>query len=156
MSVDLSQPGRKGPDGNPSVSPDGKRVAYTGNDHSRDTWADSKLYVMNIDGSSPRLVSGDWDRAPSSLKWAADGSGVYFTAQNEGSQNLYYLSLGAVPGKVTPVTKGVHMLNVSDISSKGLAVGTVTSFKKPGDIAFDVKNKIGRKQAAEEAVITER
>ncbi len=24
---------RKGPDGNPSVSPDGKRIAYTGNDH---------------------------------------------------------------------------------------------------------------------------
>nr|MBA3296537.1 PD40 domain-containing protein [Acidobacteriota bacterium] len=29
---------RKGPDGNPSVSPDGKRIAYTGYDHTRDTW----------------------------------------------------------------------------------------------------------------------
>ncbi len=55
---------RKGPDGNPSVSPDGKRVAYTGYDWTTDTWVDSKIYVMNIDGSNPRLVSGDWDRAP--------------------------------------------------------------------------------------------
>jgi dipeptidyl aminopeptidase/acylaminoacyl peptidase len=125
---------RKGPDGNPTVSPDGGRVAYTGNDHSRDTWADSKLYVMNIDGSSPRLVSGDWDRSPRDLKWAADGSGVYFTAQNEGTQNLYFLPLGAAAGKVTPVTKGVHMVSVSDISPQGVAVGTVTSFQKPADI----------------------
>ena len=34
---------RKGPDGNPQVSPDGKLVAYTGNDWSQDTWQDSKL-----------------------------------------------------------------------------------------------------------------
>lgn len=131
---------RKGPDSNPTVSPDGRRVAYTGNDHSRDTWADSKLYVMNIDGSSPRLVSDDWDRSPGNLKWAADGSGVYFTAQNEGTQNLYFLPLGAAAGKVTPVTKGVHMVSVSDISPQGVAVGTVTTFQKPGDIvAFDLK-----------------
>jgi Tol biopolymer transport system component len=32
---------RKGPDGNPSVSPDGRLVAYTGNDWSRDTWKDT-------------------------------------------------------------------------------------------------------------------
>ena len=101
---------RKGPDGNPSISPDGKRVAYTGNDFSRDTWVDSKIYLMNIDGSNPRLVSGDWDRSPAEMRWAADGSGVYFTAQSEGSQNLYFLPLGSTPGKVTPVTKGVHML----------------------------------------------
>jgi dipeptidyl aminopeptidase/acylaminoacyl peptidase len=138
---------RKGPDGNPSVSPDGKRIAYTGNDHSRDTWADSKLYVMNVDGSNPQLVSGNWDRSPSDIKWAADGSGVYFTAQNEGSQNLYFLPLGAAPGKVTQVTKGVHMLSVSDISSKGIAIGTVTSFKKPGDIiSFDLKSPASMKQ----------
>jgi dipeptidyl aminopeptidase/acylaminoacyl peptidase len=132
---------RKGPDGNPSVSPDGKRVAYTGYDYSRDTWTDSKLYVMNIDGSNPHLASGDWDRAPSDIDWAADGSGVYFTAQDQGSQNLYFLPLSGAGGKVTPVTKGVHMLSVSDLSSKGMAVGTLTTFQKPGDIvSFDLKS----------------
>ncbi|HVL68301.1 MAG TPA: S9 family peptidase [Vicinamibacterales bacterium] len=138
---------RKGPDNNPTVSPDGRRVAYTGYDHSRDTWVDSKLYVMNIDGSNPRLVSGEWDRSPGNLKWAPDGSGIYFTAQNEGSQNLYFLPLGSTPGKVTPVTRGTHMLSVSDISNAGIAVGTVTSFQKPGDvITFDLKKPEAMKQ----------
>ena len=121
---------RKGPDGNPTVSPDGRQVAYTGYDWTTDTWVDSKIYLMNVDGSNARLVSGDWDRAPAELRWAADGSGLYFTAQNEGSQNLYYLPLGT-PAKVTPITKGTQMLTVSDISTKGVAVGTLTAFTQP-------------------------
>ena len=53
---------RKGPDNNPKVSPDGKLVAYTGIDASRNTWTDTKLYVMNIDGSNPHLVNlSDFD-----------------------------------------------------------------------------------------------
>jgi dipeptidyl aminopeptidase/acylaminoacyl peptidase len=139
---------RKGPDGNPSVSPDGKRVAYTGYDWSRDTWVDSKIYVMNIDGSNPRLASGTWDRAPSELRWTPDGSGLYFTAQNEGTQNLHFLPLaGAEAGKVKPITSGTHMLAVADLSPKGVAVGTLTSFHKPGDIIlFDLKSPQAIKQ----------
>jgi dipeptidyl aminopeptidase/acylaminoacyl peptidase len=137
---------RKGPDGEPVISPDGKRVAYTGYDWSTDTWVDTKIYLMNIDGSNSRLISGDWDRSPADLKWSADGSALYFTAQNEGSQNLYYLPVSA-GGKVTPVTKGTHMLTVSDISSKGIAVGMLTSFHQPGDIVtFDLKNPGAIKQ----------
>jgi dipeptidyl aminopeptidase/acylaminoacyl peptidase len=136
----------KGPDGNPTVSPDGKRVAYTGYDWSTDTWVDSKIYLMNIDGSNPRLISGDWDRAPAELRWSADGSGLYFTAQNEGSQNLYYLPV-ATAGKVTQITKGTQMLTVSDISSKGVAVGTLTTFSQPGDVvSFDLKTPASIKQ----------
>jgi dipeptidyl aminopeptidase/acylaminoacyl peptidase len=132
---------RKGPDTNPRVSPDGTKVAYTGYDWTRDTWVDSKLYVMNIDGSNPRLVSGDWDRAPSQLRWAPDGNAIFFTAQNEGSQNLYRLPLtGAGAGTVQPVTTGAHMLAVSDMTPSGLVVGTLTSPKTPADVvAFTLK-----------------
>ena len=41
---------RKGPDNNPAVSPDGKLVAFTGYDWTKDTYIDSKIYVMSIDG----------------------------------------------------------------------------------------------------------
>jgi dipeptidyl aminopeptidase/acylaminoacyl peptidase len=132
---------RKGPDTNPRVSPDGTRVAYTGYDWTRDTWVDSKLYVMNIDGSNPRLVSGDWDRAPSGIHWAPDGNSLYFMAQNEGTRNLYHLPLtGAGAGTVRPVTSGTHMLSVSDMTPAGLVVGTLTTPTAPGDVvAFDLK-----------------
>ena len=84
---------RRGPDTGPKISPDGKLVAYTGYDFTKDTWIDSKLYVMNADGSNPRLVSGAWDRSPQDVTWKADSSAIYFTAQDQGAQNLYVLPL---------------------------------------------------------------
>lgn len=125
---------RKGPDNGPKVSPDGTRVAYTGYDWTKNTWQDSKLYVMNVDGSNPRLVSGTWDRSPQNVQWKPDGSGVYFTAQDQGTQNLYFLPLaGARADEVQPVTRGTHMLAASSLA-KTLAVGIRTSAHQPPDI----------------------
>lgn len=132
---------RKGPDGNPRVSPDGKRVAYVGNDMSRSTWQDSKLYVMNIDGTNARLVSGEWDRSPQNIMWKPDGTGIYFTAQDQGSQNLYVLPMaGDRSDVVQPLTRGTYMLTTASVV-KGKAVGVLTSPHAPPDIvSFDVAN----------------
>ncbi len=127
---------RKGPDNGPAVSPDGKLIAYTGYDATTDTWVDSKLYLMNIDGTGSKLLL-DMDRSPQNLEWAADGSGVYFSAQSEGSQNLHFVTTS---GQARKVTEGKHMLAVSDIHPSGLAVGTLSSPMRPGDVVtFNVK-----------------
>jgi dipeptidyl aminopeptidase/acylaminoacyl peptidase len=127
---------RKGPDGNPAISPDGRLIAYTGYDWSTDTWVDSKLYVMNIDGSGSRLWV-DLDRSPQGLMWATDGSGIYFDIQDQGNQNLWFAPLN---GQARKVTDGKHVINVNDIGSDGTALGTLTSPTEPGDIiAFNVK-----------------
>jgi dipeptidyl aminopeptidase/acylaminoacyl peptidase len=127
---------RKGPDGNPKVSPDGKRVAFTGYDWTKDTWIDSKVYVMDIDGANPRLASGPWDRSPQNLQWKSDGTGVYFTAQDQGSQNLYFLPLaGTRADDVQPVTRGQQILTASSFA-KGRGVGIVTSGTRPPDVVI--------------------
>lgn len=128
---------RRGPDGSPAISPDGKLVAYTGYDWIGNTWTDSELYVMNVDGSGSRMLA-DIDRSPGGLRWAQDGSGIYFTAQNEGAQNLY---LAPLNGEVRKVTDGAHMLSVSEIASNGVAVGTRSAPNDPEDIVtFDVRD----------------
>ena len=128
---------RRGPDSGPAVSPDGKLVAYTGYDWTDDTWVDSRMYVMNADGGGSRVLTQSLDRSPGNLTWATDGSGVYFTVQDQGSQNLYFVSLR---GDIKPVTVGAHMLSVAEISPTGNAVGTLTSPHKPGDIVtFNVR-----------------
>ncbi len=121
---------RKGPDSSPVVSPDGKWVAYTGYDYTRDTYIDSRLHVMSIDGTGHRVISDDLDRSPSGLRWAEDGSGIYFNVSDSGTRNLYFASTDA---KLRQVTKGTHLLSVSSIAG-GVAVGTSTSFHEPGDV----------------------
>ena len=128
---------RKGPDQNPAVSPDGKLVAYTGHDWTDDTYRDSKLYVMGIDGSNPQVLTASLERTPQELHWAPDGSGVYFTAEDRGTRNLHFASLG---GAVREITQGKHLLHVTSISPGGLAVGTLTSYHKPTDVvSFDLR-----------------
>ena len=128
---------RKGPDLNPAASPDGALIAYTGYDSTSDTHVDATLYIMNADGSGSHIISGNFDRSPGRLEWAADASGVYFTAENEGATNLYFAS---VKGGVREVTKGAQVLNVSSIGKSGIAVAVRSDATHPNDVvAFDTK-----------------
>ncbi len=132
--------GRKGPDNNPTPSPDGRYVAYTGYDSTDATWKDAILYVMDADGSNVRALTEKLDRSPSGMHWSPDGSGVYFNVENEGSKNLHFVSL---KGDVRQVTKGVQVLTVTDLGKSFMAVGVNTTPTKPNDIvAFDVRTPI--------------
>ncbi len=122
---------RRGPDQEPRVSPDGKLVAYTGFDFSDNEYTDSQLYVMSIDGSNPRSLTPKLDRTPTSLEWAADNSGVYFTAEDRGTRNIWFAPLN---GDVRQVTQGNHILTLSSLSRGGVAAGTLTSYSKPADV----------------------
>jgi dipeptidyl aminopeptidase/acylaminoacyl peptidase len=122
---------RQGPDGNPVVSPDGRLVAYTGYDWTDDTYITAKLYVVGLDGSNPREISGDLDRNPRELTWSADGETVYFTANTEGSRHLYAAS---VDGRVRQLTDGQQIFSLSSMTERGDVVGVRTSFHEPGDV----------------------
>jgi len=84
---------RQGPDSNPVVSPDGKRIAYLGYDDNLHGYQLSRLYVMDRDGSNSRLVRGDFDRSIGSIRWAADGGGVYFGYSDKGNGKIGYMSM---------------------------------------------------------------
>ena len=136
---------RRGQDSGPVPSPDGRLIAYRGSDYHTDTYRNSGIYVMGRDGSSPRLVSGDFDRQISGgLMWAKDGSGLYFDVNQEGSRNLHFVSLN---GGVRRVTEGTHILQLTSFSDAGRAVGTLSAPHAPGDVvAFDLANPGQRTQ----------
>ncbi len=122
---------RHGPDGGPVPSPDGRLVAYQGQDYSTDTYVENGLYVMNMDGSHPRRIAGELGRSLAGMRWADDGSGVYFNASMRGTRNVYFAPLR---GEARPVTEGNHMLSASSVSDDGLVVGTVSSYHDPGTV----------------------
>jgi dipeptidyl aminopeptidase/acylaminoacyl peptidase len=128
---------RKGVDAGPLPSPDGKLIAYRGDDWNTDTYRNMKTYVMNRDGSNPRVISGDFDRQASGFTWAADGSGLYFTANEAGSANIWFQPLSGAPRKLTD---GVQVMRIGSVSPGGTLVGTSTSFYQPGDVvSLDVR-----------------
>jgi dipeptidyl aminopeptidase/acylaminoacyl peptidase len=124
---------RDGPDTNPTVSPDGRLIAYTGFDQTQDTYTVSKLYVMDIDGKNRRALTANLDRAPSELKWAADATGIYFTAEDRGTNNLYLAPVKG--GTARQVTEGNHQFSLSSMTKNGMAAGVLTSPTEPGDVA---------------------
>ncbi len=121
----------KGPWSGPRLSPDGRLVAFTGYPWSRQTYRAADLYVIGLDGSNMRKISGDLDRSAQSLHWARDGSGVFFTAQDRGGSNVHFASLN---GSVKPITDGTHMLSLNSLAPGGRAAGTLRSVTEPGDV----------------------
>ena len=81
---------RKGPDGNPSVSPTGSSSRTPATIRPTRRIRTPKLYVMNADGSNRRVLTEALDRSPQGIIWAPDESGVYFNAESEGWRNLYF------------------------------------------------------------------
>ncbi len=115
----------------PVVSPDGRRVAFTGFEWTPQTYRAEQLYVMDLDGSNIRSITGQFDRDPRNIAWAADARGVFFHADDHGTRNVHYVALG---GRVRAVTEGAHMVSLSSSASNGVAVGIRSASDKPNDI----------------------
>ncbi|HEX7239673.1 MAG TPA: S9 family peptidase [Longimicrobiaceae bacterium] len=115
----------------PVVSPDGRWVAFTGYPYSRESYRAADLYVVGMDGSGMRKLAPALDREPDELRWAPDGSGVYFSADDRGSRNVHFAPLR---GEVRPVTRGTHMVNLGSLSRNGVAAGVRTAPHAPDDV----------------------
>ncbi len=111
---------RRGPWTGPVISPDGRSIAFTGFDWTSQTYKTTQLYVIGMDGSDMRLISGDLDRDVGSLHWDTGSDGVYFTAGDQGTANVHYAS---TDGDHHQVTSGTHMLSLSSVAEGGMAVG---------------------------------
>jgi len=124
----------RGSERSPVPSPDGRHIAYQGNEFTTDTYREVELYVMEADGSNPRVLANEMG-GMGNVTWAEDGDGLYVNSAVKGTSNLWFISLD---GEARQVTEGNHMLSVADIVGS-TAVGTRTSYHEPGSlIAFDV------------------
>jgi dipeptidyl aminopeptidase/acylaminoacyl peptidase len=125
---------KQGTWGRPAVSPDGKLVAFSGYEASSHTYTIEDLYVVNVDGSNQRKISGDVDREPINIRWSPDGGGVYFDADDRGSRNIQYAALA---GGVKPVTTGVHLLTLDSLATASrelFAAGIAADPEHPQDV----------------------
>src|SRR5262249_29565659 len=105
----------------PLVSPDGKLVAFVGFEFSGRSYDVSDVHVISISGDNMKKITGNYDRDVINIRWAPDSSGVYFDAEDQGSQNVQFAPLN---GAMRAITTGPHVLTFDSMSRDLIAVGT--------------------------------
>src|SRR5438093_2337001 len=123
---------RKGPDTNPTASPDGRWIAYTGYDDRDYTNTISSLYLMDRNGGARRAWAATLSESPNDLTWASDSSGVYFTVGDKGSTSLYF---APVQGELRKLTDdSPRTLHGLSISNTGTAAAVRSTPLRPGQL----------------------
>ncbi|MBC8165478.1 MAG: S9 family peptidase [Bryobacteraceae bacterium] len=131
---------RKGPDLTPTVSPDGRFIAYLGFEDRFLGNQSERISVMNRDGSGSRLLTPKLAVSVNSIAWSPDSKGMYFVADEKGNTGLYYCALD---GPVKKITGNLGAGRSASGGNAGLSVAksgavafTSTRPDRPGDIAF--------------------
>ena len=132
---------REGPDSDQVVSPDGSVIAFTSFEDRVRTYQTRDLHLMDHDGSGKRVLLEDLDRSVSGLTWAADGTGVYFSYDDEGATTVGFSNLEGVWRVVaeglggTSVGRAYGGGNYS-VSNNGTVAFTYTRSDDPSEVAL--------------------
>jgi dipeptidyl aminopeptidase/acylaminoacyl peptidase len=103
----------------PVLSPDGARVAYLFTPRKPQSYTVRKLYVMNVDGSRGKILSGSLDRDASHPQWSSESRTVYFIADDRGATHVY---AARNDGTVRQVTRQPDRLRGFSLADNGRAV----------------------------------
>lgn len=97
----LDDPDFNGAKSSPVFSPDGTEVAVLSMKENGYEADKNQVWVFqNILNETKAMCchetpdgAGSWDRSPSSIVWSADGKGLFLTAENFGTVELFYKDL---------------------------------------------------------------
>jgi dipeptidyl aminopeptidase/acylaminoacyl peptidase len=89
--------------------------------------------LMDANGGRKRLWVGGLPSSPTNIAWAPDGSGVYYSMQEEGEENTWFAAAdqGLPPKKIT---NGVHVLSGITFAKNGQAAGVRSNVRQPGEL----------------------
>ena len=132
---------RDGADAAPALSPDGRRIAYVGFDDRKLASHDSRLYVLDLDSGTSRLLSGGLDRGISAAAWDARGRGIYFAYADEGQDKLGWIGvdgngLRTVAGDFGGTTIGRPYGGGAFSAAGGTLAYTLGTAQRPAEIAI--------------------
>ncbi|MDN7136869.1 S9 family peptidase [Pseudidiomarina sp. 1ASP75-14] len=139
---------RVGPDRSPSVSPDGKKLAWLGYDDEMMSHQLTQLYVMDLGGDEPRLLTSDLDYSVDEVKWAGDSRGVYFSYDRHGEGHVVYQNLNGKRSQLTDDMGGLsygrpYSGGAFDVQGNGQLVYTLAHPQRPADLMLK-DNKVTR------------
>ena len=131
---------RNGPDQQPTISPDGRTVAYVGYDDRELGYHNAQLYLLNLETRQSELLTKDFDRSVRSPLFAADGRGIFFLYDDQGDTKIGYITRNGrrqtVTNQVGGVTLGRPYASGSfSLGKDNRLAFTRTNAEHPADVA---------------------
>ena len=130
---------RVGPDTNPSLSPNGRYLAYTGHAARATGYNNSELYVLDLESGASRKLSDDFDRSIENPQWDSSGTSIWFQYEDRGT---YRIASSNLKGKLAEsdlrlggTTLGRPYASGSfDIGANGVIAFTAGDTQSPADL----------------------
>jgi dipeptidyl aminopeptidase/acylaminoacyl peptidase len=115
--------------GLPAISPDGTAVAFTRETHSTPDKA-PRITLCHMRFGEPFVeLSGEWDRWPTSVAWAVDGSALIVTADENGRGPVF--AVDPSTGAVTQLTDDHYTYTDVRTAPGGVVYAMRSSYARP-------------------------
>lgn len=139
---------RPGPARSPTISPDGKHIAFTGFEDKKVAYQQSRLYVMNRDGSGRRVLAESLDHDVSEPAWDRANRGVYVRYPERGDIKVALVTLD---GKSEVVAERIGGTDIGrpysngsySVSDGGAVAVTLASPSRPADVGLRTRTGAG-------------
>jgi dipeptidyl aminopeptidase/acylaminoacyl peptidase len=124
-----------GPDSAPTWSPDGKWIAYvTELDPHLFYYNTRHLAVVPSTGGQANVLTRAFDRSVHRPRFSADSRFIYFTAEDDGTQNLCRIPVTG--GEISRPIGGRLVIGYYSLGKDGSVAAQITTIDRPDEIFF--------------------
>lgn len=121
------------PEGGMLWAPDGRTFAYTAADDKEWMNRNTKIYIMDPNTKTHRLLSGKFEGSISGLNWTPDSRYIIFNGQQETNSNVFKMNVST--GDFEKLTNIEGSLRASSFSKDRMKmVYSFSDFDTPSDI----------------------
>ncbi|MBT9446736.1 MAG: S9 family peptidase [Hyphomonadaceae bacterium] len=133
---------RRGLEDEPTLSPDGARLAYVGFDDREQGYQVSELWVSDANGANPRSLTASFDRDIRRPEWTRDGRAIMFLFEDHGTTKVGRVSVNG--GGVTTLMHNLGGMDLGrpyvsgaySLARNGRIAAVVGSSTQPANIAI--------------------
>src|SRR3954451_14126328 len=142
-----------GTDNLPTVSPDGRTLAYFAMARPGYEADRQVLMLRDLASGTVRPLTQAWDRSVGSIEWAKDGRTLLVTAEDTLEQPVFRVD--ARTEAVTRLTREGHFGNVHALANGG-AIATMNSIMAPDDLyRIDSRGRVTQLTSLNGALLAE-